>query len=310
MCIRLCVNFPALPPRMWLALLLIPPVYGQKPEIPYVPGVVFRGTPLTLQVTRMEQEDVLIFINEREVSRLKPGKPETGEVTFFPREPLNITVRTEKEPGWTFQVVRPADLHAFTERDGFLYVGDTPVILMPDHNIPPELDRRWETFDRVSGALQSVKPEITSIQAFLPKTSTLLEDLPSLWNGDQVRRRAPSDEAWFHLHGFLTGFRAAPADFVLFEVDFHDLERGMSPVAWLMKWQYLLQHIQAGTGYKDGLLAGPVPGPDTGNWMKFLEPSLISLARSHGLHYVDRSLSAEVWRERLVHRLQKRYVLP
>ncbi|MEX2607559.1 MAG: hypothetical protein WD708_09450 [Kiritimatiellia bacterium] len=290
--------------------LLFLPGYGQKLEIPYFPEVVFRGTPLTLQVAGTGGGDVRLRTNgtaHSQVSAVDSGK---SEVSVILEKETRLELFAEPDQRWTFQVVRPGGAHTFIERDGFLYVGDTPVILMPDHKLPPELDRRWETLGHVSGVLQPGKPAITSIHAFLPPGSSLLEDLPRLWTGNSPRITHPSENSWFQLHGFLTDFTSVSADFVLFEIDGYDLERGMSTVSWLMKWQFLLQHIQAGTGYVDGLILGPPEKPSAWKWKEILEPSLISLARAHGLRYVDRSLPADVWRERLVHQLQKRYLLP
>ncbi|MDA3874986.1 MAG: hypothetical protein PF795_13640, partial [Kiritimatiellae bacterium] len=265
---------------------------------------MFRGTPLTLQVAGADGRDVRISLDGVETLRLSPTDSGKNEVSLVLEKEARLEISAEQNQGWEFQVVRPAGLHDFIERDGFLYVGDTPVILMPDHKLPPELDRRWETLGRVSDVLQPNKQSITSIHAYLPRGSSLLEDLPLLWVEDSPPVSHPPEDSWFQMHGLLTGFEISPADFVLFEVDFYDLERGMSPVAWLMKWQFVLQHIQAGTGYEDGLLMGPAGDASLVRWTKILEPSLISLARAHGLRYVDRSLPTDVWQERIVHGLE------
>jgi hypothetical protein len=291
---------------MWLFL----PVHGQVFEIPYFPEVVFRGKPLTLHVRASGAEELLIRTNGVEYSRLSTDSNGFGEFTFFPDKAARLEVAAGEGESWSFAVVRPQERRRFTEQDGFLYVENTPVILLPDHKLPPPLDRRWETLDLVSEALLPAKRPISSIQAFIPRSSELLENLLPLWLEDRPIPVHPDEASWFHVHGFLTVFEAKPVEFMLIEIDLHDLERGMPSAVWLMKWQFLLQRLQAGTGYRDGILFGPQYDSSTWKLKPILEPSLISLARAHGLHFVDQSLATDLWQERLVHHLRKRYLLP
>jgi hypothetical protein len=93
-------------------------------------------------------------------------------------------------------------------------------------------------------------------------------------------------------------------------MDLFDLERGMSPKMWFMKWQFLLQHLHQASGYKDGLLIGPVYDQSNRKWQPILETKLKGLALAHGLRFIDRSVDEGVWQERLNNQLQKRYQLP
>lgn len=305
-------EFPA--GRIWSvlpALLAWTPVHSIEPiEVAYSPEVVFRGEPLTFRVSADPAATVTVSTNG--VDRAVPGSSggEVREIILKPVDAMTVAIRTPENPGWNFRLLRPGDELDFTERDGFLHAGDVPVILLPDHLRPPPLDRRWQTVEMIENALLKKTPPLPKPHLLCPRSSVLPGRLRPLFADQPLQIEAPAGDAWFRVHGYLISLKRAPRPFVAVEMDFADLERGMPFHVWLMKWQFTLQRLKALGGYTDGLLFGPEYTDTTRNWRPLMHEQLQSLARAHGLRFVDRSIGADVWMERLKDQLSEGYTPP
>jgi len=279
-------------------------------EVLYAPEVVFVGKPLTLRIQSSADKPLAVSTNRVELALPSHVPGETAELSFYPTGSLELEVGSGTEPVWHFKVVRPSEAGTFTERDGFLEWEGKPAVLLPDHRLPPPQDRRWETLEWVKEALVGRKSPIPSIHWYTSADSRDLREVGTRLTAGRQTVTLPDSGAWFNVHGFLLAQTEANASFVALEIDFHDLERGMSYPVWLAKWQFLLQRIQAQNSYPDGLLFGPVFDDVHSDWHLQITKSLRSLAAAHGLRYVDRSYAAREWQSRLLDQLGKEYRLP
>ncbi len=283
----------------------------KKFEISYFPEVIFKETPLTVHVTAPKMENVEVLIDQKIERLIQGGGDGVREVTLVTEKGIDLSFRLESgEREWTFKVIEPGFSGELREADGYLYQGTVPVILMPQHRLPPPLDRRWETVEMVEHMIQNEKPEITSLSMVIPEGSGLSNYIKNLFPHSEIHIQEPNPKAWFRVHGFLTSAANDTAEFLVVETDLFDFERGMSPQAWFMKWQFLLQNLEDSCEYKDGLLFSPAYTEETLKWKPVLDEKLKGLASAHGLRFVDRSHEDSVWQERLLNQLGKVYQLP
>lgn len=312
MLLRLCKSLAAA--SLLLSNYCAPELRSEEPglEISYFPEVVFKGKALTCHLKTAPPQTILVETNGNEFVQLPSSTDPFVEFTFFPKTSSRLSFSTnEFSLKWSFQLIEPGFKSPLTEKSGFLHQGETPVILLPEHLLPPALDRRWQTVGMVKGFLTSEKNALPSILTFLSEEGPLAQDLLTFFPNTSFEKVNPAESSWFRVHGYLTKHEAySSTEFVVVEMDFYDLERGMSPQIWIMKWQFFLQHLNLLTGYRDGLLFGPLYTENTRKWQAVLDGSLKSLARSNGLRYVDRSIDAPIWQERLLNQLGKIYDLP
>jgi hypothetical protein len=283
---------------------------SERTDVLYAPEVVFRTQPLTFRVQVPEGQKLVVTTNQVALALpALPLKSEPVEFTVFPEKPYTLTVGSADKVDWTFHLLKPGFSGKLTERDGFLEQNGEAVILMPDHLLPPPLDRRWETLRLIREDIFNGKPAIDKITWLIPKDSPLTSLNPKLSSGT-AERVSPNESFWFRLHGLMAAVEKKPADFVALEVDLHDVERGVPLHIWLMKWQFLLQHVHQQTGYNDGLLFGPVFEDPQGEAAVWITEQLRSLALANGLRYIDRALPSEEWEKRMLHQVAREYILP
>jgi hypothetical protein len=277
-------------------------------EVSYAPEALFVGDPLTFRIESPSTTTLTVMSNQVEVVRhpLSPKIP--LEVTFFPTTSQILRFEAPEKTAQAFRLLRPGEAGVFRERDGYLEIDEAPVILLPEHRKPPPLDRRWETLDLLRKTLTDTRKPILDVLWICPPDSTLSTALQPLLSSRPPLVPDPGEESWFRVHAPLLSPRIPQATYLVVEIDVYDLERGVAPQTLFLKWQFVLQHLEKRSGTTRGLLFGPDlasnPAP------KPMLESLQSLARSHGLHYVDRSLPEAIWRERLIHQLQREYILP
>lgn len=279
-------------------------------EVRYAPEAVYRGKPLSFRFQPENGVPPGVTTNGVALA-LPPGRPGNPlEITLYPERSTRIEFLSGGKTSWRFQLLRPADKGPFTERDGFLERNGEPVVLLPDHRLPPPLDRRWETLRWMREKLLNRKPDLPRVHWVAPRDSGAVEGLKDLLGAEGGEWTPPDADAWFRVHGYLMALDEAPAPFVVAEVDFHDLDRGMPFHVWMAKWQFLLQRMEHLQAYGDGLLIGPVFDSAHAGWKVPCTRWLRSLAASHGLRYVDRTRGPEVWRARLRDQLREEYRLP
>ncbi len=290
----------------WVFLLCLTALaWGEEsPEVLYAPEAVYTGKPMTFRI-QPHGHAGSVHTNGVEWIRWSSGTEKIMESSLYPTESMVVEVLKDVDPVWTFSVIRPGSEGELTERDGFLERANTPVILLPDPKLPPKLDRRWETLNVLREKLFASKPHLPDPLWLAANDSSLQESIPAPITIQKSRQVLPDKEGWFRVNGFLMSLERQPASFVAVELDLHDLKRGMPLHVWMLKWQFVLQHLQQLTGYEDGLLFAPDVPADS-EWHDLLEEELESLARANNLRFVDRSRT-EVWKERLLDGLSQTY---
>jgi len=279
-------------------------------EVTYAPPVVFSGEPLAFRLQSAAPVTVTVLTNGVRTARLALGERRPAEHTFRPAQDLKLSFTTGDSER-IFHIIRPESAPVLTERDGYLESGGQPVVLLPEHRKPPPLDRRWETLELLRRHVQDPRPRLEALLWICPDRPE-----PDLRLAVKLSTRPPERllvserEAWFYVHGLLIRPELPQSRFLVLEVDERDLERGMPPHEWFMKWQFALQKLEADIGYEDGLLLGPPESPVSAPWLPLLREELQNLARAHRLHFVDRSRTEALWTERLLNRLSRDYLLP
>lgn len=279
-------------------------------EISYAPPGVFVGEPLAFRVQSSVAGAVSVLKNGEEVERLALVPGQAVEFRTRTREAARFTF-TLGDVAHTFELLRPDAEGVLEERDGYLERDGTPVILLPDHRKPPPLDRRWETFDVLRRGIQDTRAapgRLLWIRSHASPDAAVFVQRLSQSPPEPVS--LPRDAAWYDVHSLIRLEGIPLADFLVLELDEADLERGVAPHEWRMKWQFALQRLQHRSGYRDGLLLGPVESPVSAPWIPMMREELQTLARSHGLRFVDRSLPEPLWTERILNRLSQEYRLP
>lgn len=279
-------------------------------EITYAPEVVYQGEPLAFRVFAPTRAPVRVSTNGVDHAELTFRDEPEAELTFLPGQDTTVEF-SSRGLARVFQVAGPTTPLSLRERDGFLETdAGIPVILLPDHRKPPPLDRRWETLALLRRQLSEHRKPLGSLLWVSPPNSETSATLSPLLSKEPPRLLHPAAGTWFQIHGLLVTDPPPKHPYVVLEVDVHDLERGMPLPAWVMKWQFFLQRLEQNAGMTQGLLLGPPSSPETDPWMPRLRESLGSLARAHHLRFVDRSQPESVWKERLLHHLQREHLLP
>jgi hypothetical protein len=279
-------------------------------EVLYAPEAVYTGNPLTFRFRPEPGVPPTVRTNGNAVALPPRVRGAPVEITLYPEEAARVDFLSGTREAWRFDIARPAEKGVLSERDGFLEREGVPVVLLPDHRLPPPLDRRWETLEWLRERFLASTPAIDHVLWIAPGDSMLVGDLHGRISTGKARRLAPADDAWFRVHGYLMAEDGVPADFVAVEMDFHDLDRGMPFHVWIAKWQFFLQRLEHRRIYKDGLMIGPVFDEAHAGWEEACTEALRSLAAAHGLRYVDRAHKPDVWKARLTDQLGKEYKLP
>ncbi len=292
-----------------MVFFLLPPwLPAQTLGLSYAPEAVFRGDPATFRLQgAVETVPLTVHTNGAPAATMSLGKDAT-EFTFRPEDSTRLRFSV---PGRDIELflVLPGDPVRFSERDGYLLADSIPALLLPDHRKPPPLDRRWETGRLLKETFVDSRPRLGQILWLGRPGPDALAIAGRLSKQDPVFL-PPDPEAWFRVHGYLMATPPGSADFLVVDFDAYDLERGVPPHILIMKWQFLLQRLRQQSAAADGLLLGPVLDPVDRSRLAPLDEALRSLARSHGLRFIDRNLPAGEWNARLLNNLNKEYRLP
>ncbi len=140
---------------------------------------------------------------------------------------------------YVFHVVMPTDKVALTVKDGCLFAGEHPAVLLPRHRHPPKHDRTWETVRVVSVLVgKDQRPKVRTVMVY---GGAQLPDLPELPNAWRLVRRDV-------LPGLIAGLRnRKPADVLLVNPSLRDLALGTSPLTYRMQLEWLLQAVDRRT---------------------------------------------------------------
>jgi hypothetical protein len=288
--------------------LLSPWLPAQTLGLLYAPEAVFRGDPASFRIGASGGQATLSILSNAVAVASSFLGPEPTEFTFSPGQSTRLAFEI---PGQRVALafVSPRDPVVFTERDGYLFAGDDAAVLLPEHRKPPVLDRRWETIRLLKESLVDTRPRLGTILWLGPADAAPTGLAAKLSSQSPVSLR-PDPAAWFRVHGYLLAPAPTKADFLVVDFDLHDLDRGVAPHLLIMKWQFLLQRLQAQSGFADGLFLGPdLDGADRQRHAH-LDEALRSLARTHGLRFIDRGLASGEWTQRLLYNVGKEYRLP
>jgi hypothetical protein len=285
---------------------------GEPPafEVDYSPEALFRGEPLTFRLRANSPRVLTVTSNAVPIATLEPRPGKPAEITLFPIARTDILFSDSEGSSRSFRVLPPAASQPFQERDGFLESEGQALILMPEHRKPPPLDRRWETADIIKNMLVDTRHPLGPVLWICPPDSTLSTKLQPLLSHKPALHLEAAHDAWFRVHSPLLVKAIPKAAFLVLEIDTHDLDRGIAPPLLFLKWQFTLQHLQTASGFRDGLLCGPPLDPYAEPARELLALQFESLARAHGLRYIDRTLPEDTWRARLLHQLKREYTLP
>ncbi len=279
-------------------------------EIQYVPEGLYHGKELLLrvesagplQISETGKEEAPLLKAE------KLARPELRDVVLRPDEAGQLELRQDEKSLFSFELLAPSARPDLRERDGFLERKGRPVILWPELRLPPKLDRRWETPKLIRQKFLGQKPDLPPIcwVGDSADAGALLSGL-----GDaQAPRVELSKAAWFEVHDLLLQMDELPkASFWIVSPGWGDLERGMSPELWLLKWHFFFQCLEAQGPVEGGLLIAPSLQGRPDDWGPWFDEHLSSLARSYKLRYVNRA-DAEDWQARLFHYLKQHWNLP
>jgi hypothetical protein len=143
------------------------------------------------------------------------------------------------DDGWNFRLLLPAATGAdLNERDGYLYAGDTPALLLTAHRHPPKHDRRWEAFNLLHRIIFDTRPEVASC--------TLLGgNFPAAKNVDEYQRPDLPD-GFYDIHRLAAAIDSiATAPALIFAPGVTDLAHGMDASDYVAKVEWCLQALEA-----------------------------------------------------------------
>ena len=147
----------------------------------------------------------------------------------------------------TFRLVQAGDNVALAEKEGYLYAGATPAILLAEHTIPPKHQRKWETVRLMKRLFGDPRPAVHSGliagASFLPAS-----DLASLDKCTGVPAGfwtyAGPGRGLSEINGLIVAARGlTPAEIVLVALSATDQERGIDDVQFRIKLEWYLQAL-------------------------------------------------------------------
>ena len=214
-----------------------------------------------------------------------------------------------------FRLLTPDAKAELEVRDGVLYAGDLPAVLLAEHRAPPKHDRTWETFrllHHFAGAETRPRADdLTLVGAdFLDGGPGA--GLPSAWSWHAVERRP-----YELLRVIAAHEQLADADVLLLAPSMRDLQHGCTPLAFRLRLAWLLQATanerRAGT-----LLVVPPRTAAMQREFPRLWHDLFLVAASHDVALIDPGLDASAtgsvpaaaWFKQVTARLQKYVEVP
>jgi hypothetical protein len=151
-----------------------------------------------------------------------------------------------------FRVLPPGGDAPLRLVDGYVYADELPVILLVEHRLPPEIDRRWQIARIVTRLFRDERPRVSS--AVLAASPVLVpEELSGLPGGD-VWMQPEDVDGIYHTDRLIARVRSAPpADMLVIATDASDIARGMDLERLRIRLEWLLQ--QAATRYAHVVVA-------------------------------------------------------
>ena len=143
------------------------------------------------------------------------------------------------DESWSFRLLLPEETGAeLNERDGYLYAGDTPALLLTAHKHPPKHDRRWEAFNVIKKLILDERPEVDSC-TLLGANFAAAKNID-----DYTRPELPA--AFYDIHriaAVIDALDKTPAIILAPGVD--DLNHGMDASEYVAKIEWCLQALIA-----------------------------------------------------------------
>ena len=180
-------------------------------------------------------------------------------------------VFTSGETRCEFQLVPPDTKAKLNERDGYLYQGDHPAILLPKHIHPPKHDRTWEGWKLVKSVFVTPEERRISSQLRLGGTS-------------------PQPSAFYELHDLVLELPdAVTKDLILLQVSARDLKRGVSDLSFRMRLEWILQNLAPLKG-KQFMVVMVFDDNATERQYKFAKQAINLASRSGGAEFASVTL--------------------
>jgi hypothetical protein len=206
-------------------------------EIIHFPQASYRHEGATFVLQGESETAVTVTLDEAPVAECALAEGQT-EAHFVLAEP-GILRFANGDDSWAFRLLLPEERDVeLSEREGYLYAGDTPAILLTAHRHPPKHDRRWEAFNVLKAFIFDSRPEVASC--------TLLgANFPAAKNVDEYERPElpPGFYDIHRLAAAIDSIATAPA--IILAPGVADLDHGMDASDYVAKVEWCLQALAA-----------------------------------------------------------------
>jgi hypothetical protein len=216
----------------------------------------------------------------------------------------------------TFLVVAPDEKVELAERDGYLFSGELPVILLAEHKVPAKHNRKWEVLRVIKGWFSDSRP--TADSGLLIGASFLTaEELGKL---DEIT--STPDGFWsyaapgkfaYEINGLISSAQGLERrGMALVALSLTDQERGIDDCQFRIKLEWFLQALN-GRGFTNLFLLPPTQDLSDEERFPDLSEDVKPIARANSAQLVnlrcgerDFSFSGETWLAPALEQIKKR----
>lgn len=216
----------------------------------------------------------------------------------------------------TFLVVSPDEKVELQERDGYLFSGELPVILLAEHKVPAKHNRKWEVLRVIKGWFSDSRPTAKSGllmgASFLTAEETgRLDEIASTPQG--FWRYAAPGKCVYEINGLISSAQdVEQRDMALIALSLADQERGIDDCQFRIKLEWLLQALN-GRGFTNVFLLSPTLDLSDAERFPNLRDDVKPIARANNVQLLnlscrerDFSFSGETWFFPALEQIKKR----
>jgi hypothetical protein len=232
------------------SLFLIPAMAANAApafRITYFPEVAYLNEGVTFVAEGKTDSQLNVFSNGKQIldGVFNEGALELNLALNGP-----CTLRFQQDStSVAFRVVQPADTEKLTEKDGFLYGGSMPAILLAQHRIPSKHDRRWETLKFLGRLFMDRRPVVHSC--------TLLNArIPSEWKSPELAKATGTSVKFWISDGdgsrceginalIANADKLETADIAVVTLSGEDYEQGDDGLQFRIKLEWYLQLLES-----------------------------------------------------------------
>ena len=265
-------------------------------EVTHYPRVVYLDESFTFVIAGSPGETVTASVGDAKLCE-KAFRKNVLELSLSMKESGVLRLETGGSSR-RFAIVQPHDDVVLSEKDGHLYAGDLPAVLLARHNRPPPPDRRWVPVKYLIGLFSDDRPAVSS-GIFL--RTEVIDGLDDMWStGDALRKSS----SVYEINSLITGARTlGNADILAVCLSAGDHALGIDQLEYRMKLEWYLQAIGA---FKHVFVVSPVFGELDGKRNLGLIRHIKIACKAHGAVLVDMSaLNVPVDTRRWLRKFQK-----